>query len=172
MLSFGLSGNSLARFIPTILDDVFTATRAAFVRHGYLNHAADYGSSLTFSHHPILLFSLNGAQWEAYHITALHVSRDDPERVDSVPEIGLSAPTKARRRSHDDEYLGRCRSSKTIHLPLTPQTSTEPGILTEGHSSFFIIRWPDSPGEDRFLFRQFSVSPKQVCYTVYVERQA
>ncbi len=42
----------IARFIPTILDDVFTATRAAFVRHGYLNHAADYGSSLTFSHHP------------------------------------------------------------------------------------------------------------------------
>ena len=41
----------VARFIPTILDDVFTATRAAFVRHGYLNHAADYGSSLTFSHH-------------------------------------------------------------------------------------------------------------------------
>jgi hypothetical protein len=42
----------VARFIPTILDDVFTATRAAFVHHGYLNHAADYSSSLTFSHHP------------------------------------------------------------------------------------------------------------------------
>jgi hypothetical protein len=41
----------IARFIPTILDDAFTATRAAFVRHGYLHHAADYGSSLTFSHH-------------------------------------------------------------------------------------------------------------------------
>src|SRR5437868_5486021 len=40
--------------IPTILDDVFTATRAAFVRHGYLNHAADYGLSLTSSH-PIWL---------------------------------------------------------------------------------------------------------------------
>jgi hypothetical protein len=39
-----------ARFIPTILDDVFTAARAAFARQGYLTHAADYGSSLTFSH--------------------------------------------------------------------------------------------------------------------------
>jgi hypothetical protein len=42
----------VARCIPTMLDDVFTATRAACVRHGYLNHAADYGSSLTLSPHP------------------------------------------------------------------------------------------------------------------------
>ncbi len=42
----------VARLIPTMLDDVFTATRAACVHQGYVNHAADYSASRTLSHHP------------------------------------------------------------------------------------------------------------------------
>ena len=60
----------VARFIPTILDDVFTAIRAAFVRHGYLNHAADYGSSLTFSHHQF-------RKWKPIEISRRRCADDD-----------------------------------------------------------------------------------------------
>ena len=42
----------VARVIPTMLDDGFTATRAAFGHHGSVNHAADSSSSRTLSYHP------------------------------------------------------------------------------------------------------------------------
>jgi hypothetical protein len=42
----------VARVIPPMLADVFTAARAAVVHQGYVNHAADDSSARTLSHHP------------------------------------------------------------------------------------------------------------------------
>ncbi len=52
--------------IPAILLNILAATRSTFIGHGHLNHAADYGLSLTFDHHQLVIWEQRFAKGKLF----------------------------------------------------------------------------------------------------------